>query len=102
MTPRESNPYLDYVEGFARLLREGRELPLGPSAAGVQPVAGPQAPVALLFSPHPDDEVITGGLPLRLQREAGWRIVNVAVTQGSAPERRDARWRELQDCCAQV
>ncbi len=45
-------------------------------------------PVALLFSPHPDDEVITGALPLRLQRELGMRVVNIAVTLGSKPVRR--------------
>jgi LmbE family N-acetylglucosaminyl deacetylase len=58
------------------------------------------APVALLISPHPDDEVITGALPLRLQREAGARIVNVAVTLGSNPARREPRRRELQNACA--
>ena len=32
------------------------------------------APVCLVFSPHPDDEALVGGLPLRL-RAAGWRVV---------------------------
>jgi LmbE family N-acetylglucosaminyl deacetylase len=58
--------------------------------------------VALVFSPHPDDEVIIGGLALRLQREAAWRVVNVAVTQGSKPERQQARLDELRHCCAYV
>ncbi len=53
----------------------------------------------LLFSPHPDDEAITGGLALRLRREAGWRVVNVAVTLGSAPARRAARAEEGKACC---
>lgn len=64
------------------------------------PPPGPDAPVALLFSPHPDDEVITGTLPLRLQHEAGARIVNIAVTLGSNPQRRAARVRELETACA--
>ena len=56
------------------------------------------APVCLVFSPHPDDEALVGGLPLRL-RAAGWRVVNVAVTLGSRLDRRAARWRELQASC---
>lgn len=59
-----------------------------------------QAPQVLVFAPHPDDECIVGALPLRLQREAGWRVTNVAVTLGSHAERRAARWAELQDACA--
>jgi len=54
----------------------------------------------LIFAPHPDDECIVGALPLRLHHEAGWRVSNVAVTLGSNPERREARWAELQDACA--
>ena len=56
------------------------------------------APVCLIFSPHPDDEALVGGLPLRL-RAAGWRVVNVAVTLGSRLDRRAARWQELQASC---
>lgn len=58
----------------------------------------PDAPVALVCSPHPDDEAITGGLALRLRRE-GWRVVNVAITLGSNPTRRSARLEELERCC---
>ncbi len=54
----------------------------------------------MIFSPHPDDEVIIGGLALRLMREAGWRGWNVAVTLGSKQERRAARLEELKQCCA--
>lgn len=54
----------------------------------------------LIFAPHPDDECIVGALPLRLQREAGWCITNVAVTLGSNPARREPRWAELQAACA--
>ena len=58
------------------------------------------APKALIFSPHPDDECIIGGLALRLQREAGYRVVNVAVTQGSNKARQQGRWDELTKACA--
>jgi LmbE family N-acetylglucosaminyl deacetylase len=54
--------------------------------------------VCLVFSPHPDDEALAGGLPLRL-RLAGWRVVNVAVTLGSRLDRRAARWQELLASC---
>lgn len=53
----------------------------------------------LIFAPHPDDECIVGALPLRLRQEAGWRVTNVAVTLGSNPHRRAARWGEVQAAC---
>jgi hypothetical protein len=43
--------------------------------------------------------VIIGGLPLRLLRELGWNVINVAVTQGSNKARQAERWSELQECC---
>ena len=70
--------------------------------AGAPPVlAAPpaDAPVCAVFSPHPDDEAISGALAWRLRHECGWRVVNVAVTLGSRPERRAARWAEAQACC---
>ncbi len=92
------NPYHTLVTGFARLVREGKQLPLGGFPSIARP-APPSAPRALIFSPHPDDECIIGGLALRLQREAGMRIVNVAVTQGSSKERQEPRWVELEAAC---
>jgi LmbE family N-acetylglucosaminyl deacetylase len=53
----------------------------------------------LIFSPHPDDEVIVGGLALRLMREARYEVINVAVTQGSRKERQVGRLEELRRCC---
>lgn len=93
------NPYLGFVSDYERLLREGRNLPLGipdsPALANVPP----EAPRVLIFSPHPDDECIIGGLPLRLLRESRMRVINVAVTQGSKKERQAGRWEELQNAC---
>ena len=81
-----------WVAAFAALLGS-------PAPAAPQPA--PQAPGhCMIFAPHPDDECIVGALPLRLAREAGWRITNVAVTLGSNKERRAARWAELEDACA--
>lgn len=93
------NPYRLWVEQLAQLLHEGRGLPLGGLAPLPRVAPRPDAPVALLLSPHPDDEVLTGGLALRLMREAGWRVVNVALTLGSNEARQAERWRELEACC---
>lgn len=93
------NPYRQLVADQSRLLREGKNLPLGGFPPLPRPRLNPDAPKVLIFSPHPDDECILGGLPLRLLREAGMHIINVAVTQGSNPARRAERWRELQAAC---
>jgi LmbE family N-acetylglucosaminyl deacetylase len=92
-------PYHHYASELARLLREGRQFPLGGFDAPARPPAPPDARRALVFSPHPDDECIIGALALRLQREAGMQVLNVAVTQGSNAARRAARWDELQAAC---
>jgi N-acetylglucosamine malate deacetylase 1 len=74
-------------------------------SAAVGPLSTPKRPLpgantCLILSPHPDDECITGGLAWRLQQEAGWRVVNLAVTHGSNPLRQLARAQELQAACA--
>jgi LmbE family N-acetylglucosaminyl deacetylase len=53
----------------------------------------------MLLSPHPDDECVLGGFALRLLREAGLRVINVAITLGSNPTRRAGRLAELRDAC---
>jgi LmbE family N-acetylglucosaminyl deacetylase len=93
-------PYHQLASDFARLVRDGRNLPLGGFPTPPRPEPAADAPRALIFSPHPDDECIIGGLALRLQREAGMRVVNVAVTQGSLKARQGARWEELTSACA--
>jgi LmbE family N-acetylglucosaminyl deacetylase len=93
------NPYLNYVMGLAQLVRNGRQFPLGGFAPLTRTPRAADAPRALIFSPHPDDECIIGGLAVRLQREAGMRIVNVAVTQGSNKVRQAERWDELRAAC---
>lgn len=55
---------------------------------------------ALILAPHPDDESITGLLPLRLKEECGFRIWVVPVTLGSRPERQAERKNELRAACA--
>jgi LmbE family N-acetylglucosaminyl deacetylase len=93
------NPYHHLVSAYARLAREGKSYPLGKFPRAPRPDVAADAPKALIFSPHPDDEVITGGLALRLLREAKWNVINVAVTQGSKKERQAERLAELKGCC---
>ncbi|HVY72366.1 MAG TPA: PIG-L family deacetylase, partial [Verrucomicrobiae bacterium] len=92
-------PYHQFVAETARLLAEGQKFPLGGFAPLPKPVLATDAPRVLIFSPHPDDEVLIGALPLRLLREAKMRVLNVAVTQGSNKARQSARLEELRACC---
>ncbi|HMP75141.1 MAG TPA: PIG-L family deacetylase [Kiritimatiellia bacterium] len=94
------NPYRSLLNRLLALQTRGRTLPLGGLAAPRRRAPAARAPRVLVFSPHPDDECIIGGLALRLQRECRWRVVNVAVTQGSRKDRQAARWKELADACA--
>ena len=94
------NPYASIVRDYARSFREGRSFPLGGLTPTTVATPSPGTPKALIFSPHPDDECIIGGLALRLLRECGWDIQNVAVTQGSNRARQSERWTELQAACA--
>jgi N-acetylglucosamine malate deacetylase 1 len=96
------NPYEHLVAEYARLLREGKKLPLGGFPPAPRPELKPDSPKALIFSPHPDDECIIGALPLRLLREARMNVINIAVTQGSNPSRRAERYRELENACGHV
>jgi len=97
---QSANPYRKFVSDFSRAVAEGKSLPLGQIPANNNSPPPPSAPKVLIFSPHPDDECIIGGLALRLQRETGLRVINVAVTQGSNKERQEGRLRELKNACS--
>ncbi|UXY16615.1 PIG-L family deacetylase [Chitiniphilus purpureus] len=97
-----SHAYLDLVQAHDALLQK-KDAPLYASLDGLalpaRPVLPADAPTVLIFAPHPDDECIIGALPLRLAREAGFRVINVAVTQGSNLKRQPERWTELKNAC---
>lgn len=93
------NPYHHFVSEYARFAKEGKDYQLGGFPKCPPPEVSPGTPNVLIFSPHPDDEVIIGGLALRLLREARWNVVNVAITQGSKKERQAGRLQELKNCC---
>lgn len=96
------NPYHDFVAEIAQAIRRAGSAPLGGFRTTLKTPLPADAPRVLLFSPHPDDEVIIGGLALRFRREANARVVNVAVTQGSNRSRRAERWTELTACCDSI
>ena len=93
------NPYQALVAERSRLHRESKAYPLGGVPPAPRPALPADADKALIFSPHPDDECIIGGLALRLLRESGVRVVNVAVTQGRIKDRQAARLEELTEAC---
>ena len=93
------NAYHQFVSDSVALLRSARTLPLGGFPPAPRPEPLPNAPRALIFSPHPDDECIIGGLALRLMRQSRWQVINVAVTQGSTPARQGPRLEELKAAC---
>lgn len=56
------------------------------------------AGTVLHFAPHPDDELIGAPATLLALRDAGWRIVNVALSLGGS-QQWDRRERELRRAC---
>jgi LmbE family N-acetylglucosaminyl deacetylase len=93
------NPYIQLVSNFSNAVKQGRSLPLGGIPQAARPTIQPDAPKALFFAPHPDDETISGGLGLRLLPEGPWNVIDVAVTQGSKKERQAERLHELKAAC---
>ncbi len=89
------NPYLKFVQDIESGVEAAKTISVSGKAECIE-----SGSKVLLFSPHPDDECITGLLPLRLMREAGKQIINVPVTFGSNVERQAGRAKELRDACA--
>ncbi len=88
-----------WLAQFALVAQSGRTMQIAPPAPErARSQAGP-GKCCVILSPHPDDECIVGGLPLRLLREQGWRVVNIAITHGSKPERQLPRAHELAAAC---
>jgi LmbE family N-acetylglucosaminyl deacetylase len=91
---------LDYVTRFHELYEIGRAWPSPPeSPGGFLPLPLQQGRHDILIcSPHPDDEALCGGLPLRLM-DNDCRVLNLALTLGSDPDRKEQRQRELAASC---
>ena len=88
------NPYLKFVENIQANVESAKGLTVSGKTSVVESESK-----GLIFSPHPDDECITGLLPLRLMREAGMQIINVPVTFGSNVDRQAGRAAELKAAC---
>ena len=92
------NPYLEFVENIQTGIEQAKEISnIEGRMSNIEP--DENAATVLLFSPHPDDECITGLLPLRLMREAGKRIINIPITFGSNVDRQAGRAAELKAAC---
>lgn len=92
-------PYHELAARYAELLEQGKTFPLGTLEPPPRLQPTPDAPKALFFAPHPDDECIVGGMAMRLLRQAQTRLVNVAVTLGSKQARQAERLQELRNAC---
>lgn len=93
--------YQQMVANYDRLLQE-KTLPLFYEASDLPKRYLPSRKATglqvMICSPHPDDESIIGGLPLRLMQE-GASVTNIAITLGSNPLRRATRKEELRLAC---
>ncbi len=96
------NPFQKFVSAQERLFQGAKKIQPGKPRKNARAKISSRAPKALIFSPHPDDECIVGGLAVRLSREAKWNVVNIAVTLGSIKKRRAPRLRELENACASL
>ncbi len=89
------NKYLKYVQALSLTFDKAVDYKLGGLKPCFVPEIAPDAPKVLIFAPHPDDECLIGGLPLRLLRESKWQVFDVPVTLGSNKERKEERLEEL-------
>lgn len=99
------NPFssLSLASDYARLVNRQIKAPdiAAPNILTTAlPHRDPSRACALILSPHPDDECLTGAFPLRLRREDNWQIVNLCVTLGSDRMRQNERKHELAKACA--
>lgn len=93
------HPYQRWIKQVLKTQMRGDALPMGGFAPLRKPKTLKRAPRVFIFSPHPDDECIIGGLALRLMRELRRPVSNIAVTLGSRKDRQAARWQELHEAC---
>lgn len=97
-----SNPYSEFVQSVCKKFVTGNELPLGQMPKPPASKTDPTSPKVLILAPHPDDECVMGGLPLRLMREAGSEVVVLPITYGSDTKRKEERKKELHEACSWI
>ena len=98
--PTKYQSYVQQLEDlfYQQAVKEGHAP--APAAIVVEESFSQPVKNILLCSPHPDDEALTGALPLRLLQENGARVVNIAMTLGSNKEQRSTRLAELEESCS--
>ncbi len=100
---KEYEPWLPFVKMFSKAHALGEAI--SAVTAAKKPVPPPPkepksaGSTVLLCSPHPDDEILTGALPLRLLQEKNATVINLAITLGSDKNRKEARLQELNNAC---
>lgn len=93
------NPYHGYISSLLSCYQQAASMQPSPTSLQNQLPVSASAPRVVILAPHPDDECVMGGLPLRLRREAGCKVITLPVTLGSNPQRKEERKKELQDAC---
>ena len=88
--------YGEYIQSLVNLQSQAMSIPKKPFAKATK--GSGQQKIAI-FSPHPDDECINGGLALRLKNENNCRVTNIALTLGSYLPRQKQRLKELEFAC---
>lgn len=89
----------DFIKKYSALLQEAKRIPFFRYTPPTWPCYKRGAPLILVFSAHPDDEVLSmAPLAMRFRAE-GSRVINVAMTLGSDESQHSRREEELEDAC---
>jgi N-acetylglucosamine malate deacetylase 1 len=98
--------WLSFVERFAEAYQAGLEIVTGHQEKTAPPALDddhtPNLPRVVICAPHPDDEMLTGALALRLRRDKVASVLVLALTLGSDPARKVIRKDELASACRTV
>lgn len=100
--PPDYKEWFSYVESFSRLFKEKLGVRRVSHPEPFDPAPGKSGGRLVICSPHPDDEILTGTLPLRLLQEDGVAVTDLVMTLGSDPARKEARLAELTAACRVV
>ncbi len=93
--------WLAYVEQYKKIYNHGKGFPVSSHAKNRDRQTLPinyKRHEVIICSPHPDDEALTGALALRL-KTSNLRVLNLAITLGSNPSRKNNRKAELAASC---
>jgi len=93
--------YCDFIRSYSALLNSAEDILLGGYAPVQWPAVDPGMPTVVIFSPHPDDEILAGAPLATRFRQEGCRVINIAMTLGR-PAQRPRRFRELEGACAHI